>query len=438
MNDNVLTFGAVGRRCKLAALCLLAMSTGAVSAASYEPDTVSFQAGKLVDKKLLKGPNHTMQNEVVSKDYMNHYRIDSPFGEFKVTGDGAVANVVHEIDAIAELQKMSKTEVFAQSAAEAAQKPVMAAKQLAEQPVETVKGIPAGVGRLFSRTKDMVEDVAEKTSEAASGEGGEGGSTTDAAMEAGTDLAKSYFGVGSAHRKLAKELEVDPYSTNRVLQAELSGMANYAAAGSFGMKLVMPTIPGANIVTNVKDLVWNMSARDLKLRNEKALAEMGADEALVERFMDNPHFTPTDQTRVVAGLEALGGADGRVIAVKNAAGAKTRQEALVFARLMGLYAGYHKGRSPIVKITDAGRVLPLAHSKAGNAVLAVPVDYVSWTQRTGESVTAFAKSAGKQPGDKKLELWVQGRVSDTARKELGSLGWTVFDRAFERLEKGAK
>ena len=117
---------------------------------------------------------------------------------------------------------------------------------------------------------------------------------------------------------------------------------------------------------------------------------------------------------------------------------KTRQEALVFARLMGLYAGYHQGRSPIVKITDAGRVLPLAHSKAGTAVLAVPVDYVSWTKRTGESVTAFAKSAAKQPGDKKLELWVQGRVSDTARKELGGLGWAVFDRAFERLEKGAK
>ena len=251
-------------------------------------------------------------------------------------------------------------------------------------------------------------------------------------------FAKSYFGIGSAHRKLAKELEVDPYSTNKVLQSELSSMANYAAAGSFGIKLVMPSIPGAGLVTNVQDLVWNLSARDLKLRNEKALAEMGADEALVERFMDNPHFTPTDQTRVVAGLEALGGADGRVIAVKNAAGAKTRQEALMFARLMGLYTGYHKGRSPIVKITDAGRILPLAHSKAGTAVLAVPVDYVSWTKRTGDSVTAFAKSAAKQPGDKKLELWVQGRISDTARKELGALGWAVFDQAFERLEKGAK
>ena len=421
-------------------LCLTVLGSiaGSAVAASFEPDTVTFQAGNLVDKSILRGPNHTLRNKVINKGYMNNYVIDSPFGEFSVIGDWAAVNMVHEIDAIAELKKMSKTGVLAQSAAEAAQKPVNAAKQLVEQPAETVKGIPAGVGRLFSRAADVVGEAAQKTSEAAKSEGGDGSSTTDATTDAGTELAKGYLGVGAAHRKLARELEVDPYSTNKVLQAELASMARYAAAGSFGTKLIMPSIPGASVVANVNDMVWNLNARDLKLRNEKSLAAIGADKALIERFIENPHYTPTDQTRVVSSLEALAGTKGRAIAVDKAAAAKTRQEALVYARMTAMLASYHQGRSPIIQITDTGRLLPLATSKAGPKVLAAPVDHVSWTRSTADSVSAFAKVAGNQAGGRELELWVQGSVSATARKELGALGWTVFDRAFMRLEKEAK
>ena len=226
---------------------LLWLSGGTAMSASYDPDTYRFKAADLLPAKTLKGPNHTVQETVENKDFINHYRIGSPFGEFPVSGDARVAITVQEINAIAELKKMSKAGVFAESAGEAAQKPIQAAKGLVEQPRETLQGIPEGVGRLFARTKDTIKDVAAKSQQAA---GGEGGSTSDAAVDAGADLAKSYFGVNSAQRKLARDLKVDPYSTNEVLQAEIAGLAKYAAAGSFGTKLVMPSMRSRPVLDN--------------------------------------------------------------------------------------------------------------------------------------------------------------------------------------------
>jgi hypothetical protein len=403
-------------------------------AANYEPAIVRFQASKLLPAELLKGPNHEISAQVENKGFMNHYRITSPFGEFIAAGDAMAQMRVHEIKAIAKLKNMSKTGVLAQSAAEAAQKPVQAVQQLAEQPVETLKGVPAGIGRLFARTKETVEQTSEKVSAQKQSDGDEG-STTDAAVEAGTNLAQHYLGVSSAQRKLAREVSVDPYSTNPVLQQELGRLAKYAAAGSFGTKLLMPSIPGVGAVTGVRDLVWNLSPTDLRLQNEKALAEMGADEALIDRYIKNPHYTPSDQTRFVQGLVALKNAKHRPVAVTKAAAAQSRSEGLLFSRLAQLLAAYNKSRSPVTEIVETQRRLPLARARNGSALLAVPVDYLNWTAVTEQGAQAFFAVAGKQSADKKIEIWVEGQVSDRARQGLTKLGWTVHDRAFAQLEK---
>lgn len=412
---------------------LLPAGIGVAAAAGYEPEMPQFRAEQLLEAPLLKGPNHAIQEAVVNKGYMNQYRIETSFGVFPVSGDAYVAAAVHEIDAIVELRQMSKTGVVAKSASEAVQKPVETAKQFAENPEETIRGIPAGVGRLFSRAKDVGKDVAEKASEAsAEGNGGEG--SGDAMAEAGSDLARKYLGVSSAQRKLAEELQVDPYTTNEVLQTELADMAKYAAAGSVATKLVMPSIPGMGVISNVNDLVWTLSARDLKLRNQKSLAAMGVDDALVERFFDNPNYTPTDQTRIVAGLEALSGVSGRAIVVAKAAAAGTRDEALLFTRLVTMLTAYHQARAPIARIIQTERLLPLAATGTGTTVLAVPVDYINWRESTADAAVAFLK-AGKGT-DQGGEIWVEGSVSDRARRELGGLGWSIHEAAFTKLDKG--
>ncbi len=428
------------RRSVVTAIVLLPLATVS-AAAEYESAQREFKAADLLDPKLVKGANHTIQDPVVNKGYINHYQIASPFGEFSTVGDSRVPNAVHEINVIAELQKMSKTGLLAESAAESAantvQAPIKAAGRLVEDPVGTVKGVPAGVGRLFARAKDTIGDVSKKVAKVGagsedSGDGsGDGGVSGDEVVEKGTELAKSYLGVSGAHRKLARKLRVDPYSRNPVLQQELSSMAKYAAAGSFGAKLAMPSIPGVGLITSVDDLVWNLSSQDLRLRNEKALAEMGADESLIERLFDNPHYTPSERTRVVAALETIAGAQGRDVVVAGAAGVESAVEALFFSRMAEMMAAYHQKVSPIKKFVDARRLIPLAVSAEGVAVLSVAADYIGWTESTESGARAYTKAAADHAGN--AELRVEGRVSERARAELEKLGWSVFDNALKEL-----
>ena len=210
-------------------------------------------------------------------------------------------------------------------------------------------------------------------------------------------------------------------------------MAKYAAAGSLGARLMTPSIPGVGLVTGVRDLVWSLSPKDLRLRNEKALLAMGADEALIKRFFDNPNYTPSDQTRIVAALEVMKGAEGRALFVGGTAAAESPTEAMVYSRTAEILAAYHSRRSPIKRFVASGRTFPLALTGAGTAVLMVPADHVGWTELTDQGARAYTKIATEGGVGNKLELWVEGRVSDRTRDELGKLGWVVFDRALEKL-----
>jgi hypothetical protein len=77
---------------------------------------------------------------------MAHFIIRSDVGSFPANSIEMLKIRVAEILAIIELNKTSKTKVFAQSLATNAARPVQAAGQMVMHPVDTVTGLPAGVG----------------------------------------------------------------------------------------------------------------------------------------------------------------------------------------------------------------------------------------------------------------------------------------------------
>jgi hypothetical protein len=96
---------------------------------------------------------------------MNTYTVDSAFGEFEAYGEPLLAIRLREIGALAELDELSKTKVFADALAKGALAQVETVKTFAEKPVETVKGVPGGVKRMFKRTKRTVKKGAESAKE---------------------------------------------------------------------------------------------------------------------------------------------------------------------------------------------------------------------------------------------------------------------------------
>ena len=53
----------------------------------------------------------------MSYGYMHHWTVDSDFGTFEATGDGALRALIREIYAIAALKEISQGEAFADSIA---------------------------------------------------------------------------------------------------------------------------------------------------------------------------------------------------------------------------------------------------------------------------------------------------------------------------------
>jgi len=417
----------------ITAACAASLTFGGFAAADgYEPDVVPMQAKNLLPKEVLKGDNYEIVDAVTNRGYMNNYKIKSDFGEFAAMNDTEALMRTHEIKAIAKLKDMSTTGVVADAVVDTTANTVTAVSRAAQNPEETVRGIPDGVGRLFKRAKRTTQDVYEKATADSDGKQGSGESAAETTEEVVESVAKQYLGVNSAYRKLAKELKVDPYTDNTVLRAELERVSKVAGAASFGTNLLVP-LPGVvKLTKNVSDLVWNMSPTDLLLQNEKQLAEMGADQKLIKVLFTNPSYTPAVLTVVVSALQKLGPVPGRLVIVRRAAEVETKQEAYFYTRMAELLALYHSTRNPIVRIEDTDRI-PLGVAKDGAVLALTPLDYLSWSENTAQAARYLNGIVTERKLGNPTTVWVEGRVSSRAKSELAKLGWQISDRAFDKL-----
>ncbi|MET0556876.1 MAG: hypothetical protein ABW221_27800 [Vicinamibacteria bacterium] len=390
------------------------------------PPTIA--ASDLLLPEMLRGRRFTVAELVPTDGWTARFTLRSDFGPFEVAGTELLATRIAELEAIATLDEISKTSVFAESAKKAAVKPVRAVKAVVDEPVETAKALPAGVGRFFKRTyrkvRKGVHDAKDaKADAAARARGEEVPAAQGPAADATTGqkvggVAKDVFGWNGARRQWARQLRIDPYTTNPVLSEKLDDVAWAAFSGGLAIGVVMPGLPGpVGTVTTASNLVWDLPPIDLEARNEKALAEMGAEGRLVRDFFRNEWFTPTLQTRAVVALEQMR-VPGRREVVASAAAIPSEEEALFLVGALERLARLHEKEAPLDRlVVDDGVVSAL--DRKGAVVLAIPDDYVSWTEEVAD---VFAVYRGAAPA-----VWVAGRVSARARQELATRGWTVYE-----------
>ncbi len=234
----------------------------------------------------------------MARGFIHYYIIESHYGEFLAAGDDEVRERIRDINAIADLRRLSKSEVIADSATDAAIRSYVAAKEFMDEPWETTKAIPSGLGRLFKRSKRQAEDAYDKVSEWYQGDDDNSGSkqpedaqvknqgltkekirkATDLGIDKGQDYLKGSIGFNREFRRLARRLGVDPYTRNAMLRNELTSMAWTATAGSFAANLILPDVPApVGLLKDTQELVWNTKTIDLLLRNEKAVRRMDID-----------------------------------------------------------------------------------------------------------------------------------------------------------------
>jgi hypothetical protein len=408
-------------RCCLLILLLIPIRTAnAQTAARFEtPPTLPAQ--ELAPASLLNGNGFHVDQEVPTDGLTAHFTLRSDVGTFNADGLEMLRIRVAEIPAIMELNQTSKTKVFAQALAANAAAPVAAAGQMVMHPVDTVTGLPAGVGRFFGRVglgAQKIKEAATTPEEASAGE--KAGQVASRTFHTSRDV----LGYEQERRGLAKKLHVDPYTTNPILSKQLDDFALVAFRAHVGVTTTMSVfIPGSMAITAtrvVSTWVYDTPRADLIVQNQKKLQEMNVPDASIHAFMDNKAFPLSVQTAFVEDLTRVSGVPGSIDIVALVSTAESEDQARFLASSLDMLANYHQSQTPLASIIARGTII--GRDRAGVVVVPAEVDYVSWTKRT----SYFANRPDLV--SPKRSAWLSGQMSPLAKKNFQALGWNVHEK----------
>jgi len=393
---------------------VLALAAIAV-AADYEKPPV-LPAKDIVPATILAGKGYTIDAKVPTDGLLGRYTIRSAAGTFQAHGLEMLAVRVPELAAIQHLKGVSRSKLFLTSARNAAEKPVKAAVNIVTHPKETIQGLPAGLGRFFDRVQSGANRIAEAASSTEPGEDRAG-----AILMGGGTAARDALGYEQERRALARELKVDPYTTNPVLAKQLDDVAWVSFTGRLGVNTIMSVaVPGSMAITATKfanDLVWDTPRGDLIVRNETVLKELEVPEKSARAFMKNAAIPLSVKTDLVQGIEKLEHVKGRAAVVTLASTARSEEQARFLATAVDMLGKAHD----LEEVTATGTIV--GREKGGGLVVPAPVDYVSWTER----VARFADRDDLKAAQR--TIWLTGKMSPRARSEFEQRGWQVKEEA---------
>ena len=389
---------------------------------AYEAEPV-LKAAELVPAALLRGPRHRVDEAVPTKGFLAHFTMHSDFGQLQIAGRDLLAVRVAEIGALEVLERQSESSEFVRAAAGAAQRPIEAAANIITRPVETVQGLPEGVSRLFGRVRMGAASLREAAgqSEASTAE-----RTREVAERVG-GITATTLGYERERRRIARQLGVDPYTTNPLLAARLDEVAWVAFSGRVSLNLLVAVVVPFSMVlsaTSITDnLVWDMPPADLIRLNGEKLAAMGAGEAQVRALIKNRWYSLTVLTALVIGLEGLVEVAGRPEVGTLAATATTEEQARFVAHSVGMLLQHHTAVKPLASLAAPGPVV--GRTRDGALVVPAPLDYVAWTERAAQ-FAGRTDLAAKERG-----IWLTGELSPRTRRELAAAGWAIHPASLE-------
>src|SRR5437870_12462451 len=119
------------------------------------------KATEILKPELLKGPHYVIRDPVPTASGMNQFTIDSDFGVFEADGNEMLLQRLKEIDAIARLREVSRTDEFKKSLVAAAKSPLNSAKNIARDPAQAISNVPKGIMKFLGRAKQTVENVGK-------------------------------------------------------------------------------------------------------------------------------------------------------------------------------------------------------------------------------------------------------------------------------------
>src|SRR2546430_14561030 len=377
------------------------------------------KASEILKPELVRGPHYVVRDPVPTASGMNQFTIDSDFGVFEADGNEMLLQRLTEIDAIARLRGVSRTDEFKNSLVTAAKSPLNSARNIARDPAQAISNVPKGVMKFLGRAKETVENV------------GKGGGEDDGEG----NRMKDVIGYSDKKRKIALQMGIDPYSTNTVMQKQLDDVAWASWAGGFTFSVATFPISGpvgaaltvTNLNSTVEDLLREKSPLEVEQINRAAFRAMGTSASDIERILHGGAFTPTQSTTFAVNLKALKGVANRGAFVKVAAQKSTTEADALFCVYTAALMNQIHEKKPIARIVML-RDFPICIAKDGTIIVAFQWDYAAWTSGAAGFTAEVQQLAAQSGKHTNVIAALSGQVSPRLRQELEKRGITVQDR----------
>jgi hypothetical protein len=293
---------------------------------------------------------------------------------------------------------------------------------MVSHPMDTVTGLPSGVGELFGRVDLGASEIWSTATNSSEG----GGERTEQVGEETGTVTLDALGYEKDRRDLAKKLNVDPYTTNPILKRQLNQAAWVIFSARIGVEAAMTVaVPGSTIISGVEmtdSVIYDTPKGDLILLVEKQLTNFGVEPNVIAAFTHNPAIPLSLQVAAVKDLETLGDIPGRRQVVDELAGAVTEYQARFLVSSLKMLVNYTQQNGPITALAVAGPIL--ARAQNGATVMPAPIDYLSWTERMAGMATSPAFL-----GAQNRVLWITGQLTPMARQQLAANGWNIEGNA---------
>ena len=352
------------------------------------------------------GPNYRVDPEVRSDGMLRLFVLRTRFGVYDVDGEDLMRERIRELGALRKLQAMSETDVFLNSAGAAAKAPLKFGQDLIADPKATLDKSISGVANMFDRIGAGVNN-----------------------RKANRDnIVTSLLGVDAARRALGVELGVDPYTDFAPLASKLNDVATVSALGGLSIKAGLAAIPGGagvavsstSTVETVRGTLLEKTSAQIVEQVKATLARLSVPPSIVNRFVQNRNYTPTDLLIMSRELSSLQAANTKMF-IARAAYAETREEAVFQRHRAELLARNAKSLDIGSFVDVAG--FPLNRLNDGRVIAVFPFDQVAWTERVGGVFEKVSSAAPHEQGQPVFAT--SGELTPLAKEEISRLGWTV-------------
>lgn len=405
-------------------------------------------ARELVDSGWLRGPGYQVEDKVFLSGGFPTFFLNSPYGNLEVDGVELLAIRIEELQALAELDRISKLDVFGKSASRAVRRTARALRNVLSSPIQTLKAVPAALGRKIKNTyedaKEGAKNLADQAREQMRNEDGDviaanpflpppppevklseaeqAAQRDEQAKQVAKKAGQSYIGYNKSRRELAQMLGIDPYTRNPLILARLDELAWASLAGSAGTNLTIGAMTGGvtTVVSNsrqLNQLVWELPEPDLKKRNRAELDRAGFTDAASRALIRNGAFPTSLQTSYVDLAVQFVAVPGSQRLLELGAEARDELDARYLVHALA-YALEQQGERPYTRIRAISNQ-PVFEVGRRTLVVVAPADYLylSAEMRAFLDLEEFRNTDNR--------LLTHARLSTRLQEELQARRWRV-------------